>query len=357
MWNLRSLKMSVMLVASGIAVVAALPAKAQQVVLTPNGTAFAMPPVVEPVVAPIETPRLTPSVAQVQSGKAMYYGTEVDILADNDPRIPENARLSDPRFVYVIGLMNEIPLVIPVDSIGKLVPPTMEEIMGLPPGSLQPGGEQTFYPGVIAPGTGIDAEYKPGPVEVTTVTGPILEIDPDALIGGPGGVKYSELAKGNKPDSSRTYTPEELAEAYRRGEIFYPLGSFGSSAANQKELMPGITLGSGTGTNVIDDGMYGARPVTGIVQILDENTSRILTPEEVALFNQRYIKPYNPNAVNPLSQSLPSIQPTVTVQASQNPSADFATTRSAPRNTVPEQLNRGVVDSPLSNSRIFPGMR
>jgi hypothetical protein len=47
----------------------------------------------------------------------------------------------------------------------------------------------------------------------------------------------------------------------------------------------------------------------------------------------------------------------VTVQASQNPSADFATTRSAPRNTVPEQLNRGVVDSPLSSSRIFPGMR
>jgi hypothetical protein len=47
----------------------------------------------------------------------------------------------------------------------------------------------------------------------------------------------------------------------------------------------------------------------------------------------------------------------VIVQASQNPTADFATTRSAPRNTVPEQLNRGVVDSPLSNSRIFPGMR
>jgi hypothetical protein len=47
----------------------------------------------------------------------------------------------------------------------------------------------------------------------------------------------------------------------------------------------------------------------------------------------------------------------VTVQASQNPTADFATTRSAPRNPVPEQLNQGVIDSPLSNSRIFPGMR
>jgi hypothetical protein len=64
-------------------------------------------------------------------------------------------------------------------------------------GFIKSGGEelkeQTFYPGVIASGTGIDAEKRPGPVEVTTVTGPILEIDPDALIGGPGGVKYSEL--------------------------------------------------------------------------------------------------------------------------------------------------------------------
>jgi hypothetical protein len=38
MWNLRSLKMSVMLVASGVALVATLPVKAQQVILTPGGT-------------------------------------------------------------------------------------------------------------------------------------------------------------------------------------------------------------------------------------------------------------------------------------------------------------------------------
>jgi hypothetical protein len=73
-------------------------------------------------------------------------------------------------------------------------------------------------------------------------------------------------------------------------------------------------------------------------------------------------------AVTPLANA-PSIKamvnPTLTqspvasvaIQASQNPSADFATTRSAPRNTVPEQLNQGVINSPLSNSRIFPGMR
>jgi hypothetical protein len=67
-----------------------------------------------------------------------------------------------------------------------------------------------------------------------------------------------------------------------------------------------------------------------VTKILDENTSRILTPEEVALFNQRYVKPYNPNAVNPLGQASPIIQPPVSVQASQNPTADFAMTRSAP---------------------------
>ncbi len=52
----------------------------------------------------------------------------------------------------------------------------------------------------------------------------------------------------------------------------------------------------------------------------------------------------------------PSIA-SVIVQPSQNPTADFAPTRSAPRNTVPEQLNQGIINSPLSNSRIFPGMR
>ncbi len=62
--------------------------------------------------------------------------------------------------------------------------------------------------------------------------------------------------------------------------------------------------------------------------------------------------------------SIPNVSPTtvsttsaVAVQASQNPTADFAPTRSAPRNTVPEQLNQGVINSPLSDSRIFPGMR
>jgi hypothetical protein len=134
-------------------------------------------------------------------------------------------------------------------------------------------------------------------------------------------------------------------------------GSLSSPDDFYKDFFPGITLGPGTGTSLTDDGIYGARPYTGIVQILDENTSRILTPEEVALFNQRYVKPYNPNAVNPAGQASSSILPTVTVQASQNPTADFATTRSAPRNTIPEQLNQGVIDSPLLNSRIFPGMR
>jgi hypothetical protein len=116
------------------------------------------------------------------------------------------------------------------------------------PGSITIDGaelkEQVFYPGVIAPGTGIVVEYKPGPVEVGTVTAVILDYDPDPLIGGPGGVRYSELAKLDKPDSSRTYTPEELAEAVRRGEMFSPLGFSAASPSAGNSLSPQFTSAS-----------------------------------------------------------------------------------------------------------------
>jgi hypothetical protein len=437
MWNLRSLKISVMLVASGVALVAALPAKAQQVILTPAGTMFqpTMMPGTEmgggqPVPAPIALDPSLPSYdiltpEQLKPGKIIFRGNLIEILAPDDPRISEQRRLGQPP--DTVGVFWEATmmgasyqprslfLAPPVTNVmptwdgnlrvGTKVPgfawssenvivanddPRIPENLramdlgdfyywaidsralnpALPPDLFSPhlySRDQGFMsPGIAA--TDVRPEAVRAGIEqyqrelAWRNPPPDDPIDPDPLIGGPGGVRYSELIKGDKPDSSRAYTPEELAEAYRRGELFYPHGSSAPQAVVSpsdfyKDLMPGITLGSGTGTGLIDDGMYGARPYTGIVQILDENTSRILTPEEVALFNQRYIKPYNPNAVNPLSQSLPSIQPTVTVQASQNPAADFATTRSAPRNTVPEQLNRGVVDSPLSNSRIFPGMR
>jgi hypothetical protein len=256
MWNLRSLKMSVMLVASGVALVAALPAVAQQVVLTPGGT------MIQPIPqAPVAEKSL------------------LDYMMSGEQR------------------------------------------------------ETTYYPGEIAPGTGIDPkpgdfnEINPGRVVDTGAEPIILEIDPDALIGGPSGMRYSdlypELPTNNKPDPVSTLTPEEVAEAYHRGEIFYPHGfsatnqAAANSLSSESATVPGEIMGTSS-----------------------QGSNSIVSPKQL-------------NSPSAASVTLPS----VTVQASQNPTADFATTRSAPRNTVPEQLNRGVADSPLSNSRIFPGMR
>jgi hypothetical protein len=118
MWNLRSLKMSVMLVASGVALVTALPAKAQQVILTPAGTMFqpTMMPGTEmgggqPAPAPIaldpSVPRyeiLTPE--QLKPGKIIFRGNPVEILASDDPRISEQMRSEQlPGGVWVFGEM------------------------------------------------------------------------------------------------------------------------------------------------------------------------------------------------------------------------------------------------------------
>jgi hypothetical protein len=100
--------------------------------------------------------------------------------------------------------------------------------------------ETTYYDAEIAPGTGIDPKpgdfnaINPGRVVDTGAEPIILEIDPDALIGGPGGMRYAdlypELPTNNKPDPVSPLTPGEVAEAYRRGEIAYPNGF---SATNQ----------------------------------------------------------------------------------------------------------------------------
>jgi subtilisin family serine protease len=115
-----------------------------------------------------------------------------------------------------------------MDELAKRPAPTVvDPILPGVKGPMEP----VYYPGEIAPGTGIDpkpgdfSEINPGRVVDTGAKPIILEIDPDALIGGPGGMRYSdlypELPKDDKPDSSKKYTPEEIAELYRRGEIAY----------------------------------------------------------------------------------------------------------------------------------------
>jgi hypothetical protein len=101
-----------------------------------------------------------------------------------------------------------------------------------------------------------------------------------------------------------------------------------------------------------------------------EAESVVRAPENYGIRNAVSSETIAPSTVEPAILVTPSVGQAslplvvvqapiapVTIQASQNPTADFATTRSFSRNTVPEQLNRGVADSPLSSSRIFPGMR
>jgi hypothetical protein len=217
MWNLSLSKLMVVLGIAGVGCLFSMPAKAQQVVLTPAGT-FAMQP------------------------------------------------------------------------------KTMEEVMGLAPGSLQP---TVSYVNVLQ-------ETYPTQQEFVNQ----LRSKAQFILDNPGFITATEpVAEVLDAQGKVLYTREQVIEQLR------------VEAANV--LRAPETYGIRTGSSV-----------------------QTVSPSVVV-----------PGEVTPVvSQSLPSLPP-VTVQASQNPTADFAPTRSAPRNTVPDQLNQGIINSPLSSSRIFPGMR
>jgi hypothetical protein len=122
MWNLGSLKISMMVAIGGFAILNALPAKAQQVILTPGGTMLqTMPTVSSPVVLPNSPVSAesgtTPEVAalpqydiltpeQLTPGKMIFRGQQIEILAPNDPRIPEAMRsIVQPNSVWIFGEM------------------------------------------------------------------------------------------------------------------------------------------------------------------------------------------------------------------------------------------------------------
>jgi hypothetical protein len=455
MWNLRSLKISVMLVASGVALVAALPAKAQQVVLTPGGTAFMMPPVVETVATPIATPQLPPSTLPVQPGKSIYNGIEVEILADNDARIPENDRFADPKSVYVVGLMQDIPFRVPIEGIGKSAPTskTMEEIMGLPPGSLLqppmisapivldktdpriPQGltELGDYHVWAIDAKSLDPSVAPGTYQpyVTDRNGYIMLSREQVVVLVQEVKALSEkTARYNAVFGSQDAT-EARARLVLLNPELYTLRNLETSGQPVKDIKDDqgnivvsrqwiinarIVEANNYLTGVKVEGIRNAEFTFGDALTYANNIFDYI-PERLSDLNYSgYIPPayattdgilgnhsltaqpsgMTPLGINPIagsgaeffsavttsgsggisgsaisspltafptvSQSVIANQITspvtsVTVQPSRNPTADFATTRSAPRNSVPEQLNQGVIDSPLSSSRIFPGMR
>jgi hypothetical protein len=418
MWNLRSLKMSVMLVVSGVALVTALPVKAQQVILTPAGTMFqpTMMPGTEigsgqPVPAPIVAldpalpsyDILTPE--QLKPGKIIFRGNLMEILAPDDPRISEQMRSGQPP--DTVGVFWEATMMgASYQPRHFFLAPPATNIKPIWDGNLRMG---TRIPGFWGGEDVIVANDDPripenlramdlgdlyywaidsrslNPALPSDLFSPLLytrnhafmipgkaaaDVRPEAVRAGIEQYQR-ELAWRNPPpgdsseiiivppvdrrdeipwmptirddDAPSTLTPEEVAEAVRRGEMAY---LFGSSAANQ---VTDTNLSSQSGPTVVSGGITGAASfsaatASGSGQI---PVSAISNPSTV------FPTVSQPVIVNQVAPPVTS----VTVQASQNPTADFVTTRSAPRNTVPEQLNQGIIDSPLSNSRIFPGMR
>jgi hypothetical protein len=418
MWNLCSLKMSVMLVASGVALIAALPVKAQQVILTPGGTMFqpTMMPGTEmgggqPAPAPIVAldpalpsyDILTPE--QLKPGKIIFRGNLIEILAPDDPRISEQMRSGQPP--DTVGIFWEATMMgASYQPRHFFLAPPATNIRPIWDGNLRMG---TRIPGFSGGEDVIVANDDPripenlrsmdlgdlyywaidsrslNPALPPDLFSPLLytrnhafmisgkaaaDVRPEEVRAGIEQYQR-ELAWRNPPpddssdgiiivppvdrrdeipwmptirddDAPSTLTPEEVAEAVRRGEMAY---LFGSSAANQ---VTDTNLSSQSGPTV-PGGIAGAASFSAATASGSGGTSVSAISSPSTVF---------PTVSQPvIANQVASPVTSVTVQASQNPTADFATTRSALRNNVPEQLNRGVVDSPLSNSRIFPGMR
>ncbi len=424
MWNLRSLKMSVMLVTSGVALVAALPVKAQQVILTPGGTMF-QPMVIpgpeigsgQPAPAPIVA--IDPSLPsydiltpeQLKPGKIIFRGNLIEILAPDDPRISEQRRLGQPP--DTVGIFWEATMMgASYQPRHFFLAPPATNIKPIWDGNLRMG---TRIPGFWGGEDVIVANDDPripenlramdlgdlyywaidsrslNPALPPDLFSPLLytrnhafmipgkaaaDVRPEEVRAGIEQYQR-ELAWRNPPpgDSSdgiiiivppvdrrdeipwmpelrddsvssnpiSTLTPEEVAEAVRRGEMAY---LFGSSAANQ---VTDTNLSSQSGPTVAPGVITGAASFSAATASGSGGISgsAISSPLTVV-----------PTVSQPvIANQVASPVISVRVQASQNPTADFATTRSAPRNPVPEQLNQGIIDSPLSNSRIFPGMR
>jgi hypothetical protein len=485
MWNLRSLKMSVMLVASGFALVAALPAKAQQVILTPGGTmlqmpafdAMPLPTAPNPAVGAGSTPEaelprydiLTPEQLN-QGGKIVFRGETIEILAPNDPRISPEMQAAYPTDTVWYGVFDggdsvsarmisitsrsAINFLAPLATIserrwdgiievGKVVPNSFfagENVIlanndpripanlrdidlggfyywAIDARSLNPSlpnnlfrpilysrfveypfdsnnvSRETIVENVATRQVNAENEsFLKSPLAAQSrreqmkliVSNPeIYSLSPTKwgkpvqdIVDAQGNVVVSKqeiiayrvgyaefILNGNNPN------------AYPRGERIASSGEFetifGPGDVDQwkTEIYGGFDLKNNaqfyrqllTDPNTITwdqtepPPLYPTFPETGS----SANALPAIAPSVVPnaapnLLPVNQIAPVITPAAIAIS---PTTIPAVTVQASQNPSADFATTRSGPRNTVPEQLNRGVVDSPLSNSRIFPGMR
>jgi hypothetical protein len=297
----------------GVALVAALPAKAQQVVLTPGGTAF----------------QSAPQVNNGDFAQPAITGGKGGILGDQ------------PLTEQPDGMI----------------------LLGLDPNS--PKVEVDNNPNPVV--------YSPGPQETQQEFIERVRSKAQFVLDNPGFVRPNELVTEVVDAQGKVlYTKDQVIETLRveAEKVVRNPESYGirNSALNVPDN-PQPSVGSLMPLNVVvqdsydKDGRLIQTKEQAAAEIRRETEIQALYPGRLGVydgsttFQSIDTVPVTVPALLPVaSVTLPSL-PAVTVQASQNPTADFATTRSAPRNTVPEQLNRGVVDSPLSNSRIFPGMR
>jgi hypothetical protein len=408
MWNLRSLKMSVMLVASGVALVVALPAKAQQVILTPAGTMF-QPTVMpgtemgggQPAPAPIALDPSLPSYdiltpEQLKPGKIIFRGNLMEILAPDDPRISEQMRSGQPP--DTVGVFWEATMMgASYQPRTFFLAPPAPNVMPIWDGNLRVG---TKVPGFAWSSENVivanDDPRIPENLRAmdlgdfyywaidSRALNPALPPDlfsPHLYSLNQGFMSPGIAATNVRPEAVRTGIeqyqrelawrnppPDDSSDGIiivppvdRRDEIPW-MPTIRDDDNPQPSVGSLIPLKAVAQDSYDRDGRLIQTKEQAAAEIRREAEIQALSPGRLGVFDgSATVQSVTPasatmSTLAPVAVTLPVI-PSVTVQASQNPTADFATTRSAPRNTVPDQLNQGIIDSPLSNSRIFPGMR
>ncbi len=258
------------LMVAGFGLSIVMPGQAQQVVLTPGGTAFLAPPV-QPQQQPVATGAKVGETSEVaytmttqsaiapsqlladqkqaieKHGRfAKYQGRAIEILAADDPRIPiVDARKPykdmEPGYIAVLDPTREFMgnmapgmiWVIPESYI--LNPPparkySMEDVMrgNLPPEAYSYKGDFSVYTGPIEPIATLPPIEAP-PIDLPSIDrllpGPKFVVDPGSQIGvapiaAPGSIiiggKYSinELELRDNLDSIRTVAPTRSDDGF-----------------------------------------------------------------------------------------------------------------------------------------------
>jgi hypothetical protein len=390
MRNLCALKLSAVVTIGSLAALAAMPAKAQQVILTPGGTMVmpTMPGVPGDSNLPgggIPVPELglpqydILTQDQLKPGKLIFRGKQIEIMAPDDPRINEAMRLSaspDTVWVYTDYMVPGVPMVNNVNRAQLLAPP---------PTTNAPSWDRIVRVGLKIPGNfgsadnviiagndpripenlrGIDlggVYYWAIDARATNLSLPVDLFTPRlySLVGDDGNMGFGiEIAKVNPESVAAGIQQYQRDQAWRNpppGDpsetvVVVPPGdrSYVTPLPTPifDETLTNIDYALGTPGSVVPTLAANGSSVTTVVA--SDAMSSVVTP---VVAPATASMPPATIAVSPIAR------PTATIQGSQNPTADFAAANGFDRSRMPAQLNRQLMESPLSSSRVFPGMR